>query len=49
MNLLISDTQIKAKILPGDHAFSFCVPKLWNDSPEHKQCKMEIEYSFLKL
>ena len=47
MNLLISDTQIKAKILPGDHAFSFFVPKLWNDSPEHKQCKMEIEYSFL--
>ena len=32
MSLLISDTQIKAKILPGDHAFSFCVPKLRNDS-----------------
>ena len=47
MNLLISDTQIKAKILLGDHAFSFCVPKLWNDSPEHIQCKMEFEYSFL--
>ena len=26
MNLLISDTQIKAKILPGDHAFSVSVP-----------------------
>ena len=24
MNLLISDSQIKAKILSGDHAFSFC-------------------------
>ena len=35
MKLLISDTQIKVKSLPGDHAFSFCVPKLWNDSPEH--------------
>ena len=23
MNLLISDTQIKVKILSGDHAFSF--------------------------
>ena len=45
MNLLISDTQIKAKILPGDHAFSFCVSKLWNDSPEHIQCKMEFECS----
>ena len=33
MNLLINDTQIKAKILSGDHAFSFCVPKLCNDSP----------------
>ena len=42
MSLLISDTQIKAKILPGDHAFSFCVPKLWNDSPEHIQCKMGL-------
>ena len=48
MNLLISDTQIKAKILPGDHAFSFCVPKLWNDSPEHKQCKMFNNFSILQ-
>ena len=47
MKLLISDTQIKAKILPGHHAFSFCVPKLWNDSPEHIQCKMDFEYSSL--
>ena len=42
MSLLISDTQIKAKILPGDHAFSFCVPKLRNDSLEHIQCKMGL-------
>ena len=33
MNLLINDTQIKAKILSGNHAFSFCVPKLCNHSP----------------
>ena len=33
MNLLIDDTQIKAKILSGDHAFWFCVPKLCNNSP----------------
>ena len=46
MNLLISDTQIKAKILSGDHAFSFVPPKLCNDSPEHIECKMEFEYSF---
>ena len=46
LNLLISDTQIKAKILSDDHAFSFCAPKLCNDSPEHIECKMEFEYSF---
>ena len=46
LNLLISDTQIKAKILSDDHAFSFCAPKLSNDSPEHIECKMEFEYSF---
>ena len=46
LNLLISDTQIKAKILSDDHAFSFCAPKLSNDSPEHIACKMEFEYSF---
>ena len=46
LNLLISDTQIKAKILSDDHTFSFCAPKLSNDSPEHIECKMEFEYSF---
>ena len=46
LNLLISDTQIKAKIFLDDHAFSFCAPKLCNDFPEHIECKMEFEYSF---
>ena len=32
----------KLKLLSDDHAFSFCAPKLWNDSPELIQCKWSL-------